>query len=249
MTEQEQSKTGQQPGKTKGVADIVFLLDATGSMGPCIEALKQNIGMFIDSLTQGNNNEVAPVKDWRAKVVGFRDFEEQDPAPLVDNPFVRDASELKAQLTRLECVAGGDTPESMLDALYVVATMGQTDKGAQAEDPNRWRYRSDAARVVVAFTDAPFKEKMSVAAASGGTVDDVSNILTQNRIILSLFAPNFPCYESLSETDKSEWEVIDIPGKTAQESLAAFTSDQENFRKTLRQLAATVSKSTETAAL
>ena len=43
--------TDQPQSKAKGVVDIVFLLDATGSMGPCIAALKTNIGLFIDSLT------------------------------------------------------------------------------------------------------------------------------------------------------------------------------------------------------
>ncbi len=241
--------TDQQQTKTKGVVDIVFLLDATGSMGPCIDALKTNIGLFIDSLTKGNENGVLPVKDWRAKVVGYRDFEYQETPPIVDNPFVRDAAQLKAQLASLTAEAGGDAPESLLDALFTVASMGQTDKGAQEADPNRWRYRSDAARVVIVFTDAPYHEKMSIPAAVGGGLDDVNNIITANRIILSVFAPNFPCYDSLSELDKSEWEVIESPGKSAQEALAEFTSDQANFTKTLKQLAASVSKSAETVAL
>lgn len=241
--------TDQQPQKAKGVVDIVFLLDATGSMGPCIDALKENIGIFVDSLSAGNENGVAPVKDWRAKVVGFRDFEESSPPPFVDNSFVRDAASLRQQLSTLTAEAGGDTPESLLDAIFKVASMGQTEKDAQSDDPAKWRYRSSAARVVVVFTDATFKEPMTISEANGGGLDDVSNIVTANRIILSIFAPNFECYERLSEIDKSEWEVIELPGMTPQQALAKYTSDQENFRNTLRQLAASVSKSTETVAL
>ncbi len=236
----------QQAARAKGVVDIVFLLDATGSMGPCIDALKHNIGLFIDSLTKGNENGVLPVKDWRARVVGFRDFRDQSPPPIVENPFVREPAELKAQLAALESITGTDAPESLLDALYVVASTQQMEKGAQREDPNRWRYRSDAARVVIVFTDAPFHETMSVPGAAGGGLNEVSDIITANRIILSIFAPNFPCYDSLSEIDRSEWEVIELPGKSPQEALAEFTSDQANFGKTLKQLAASVSKSAET---
>src|SRR6188508_3676943 len=35
--------------KTKGVADIVFLIDVSGSMTPIIDALRKNIETFIDS--------------------------------------------------------------------------------------------------------------------------------------------------------------------------------------------------------
>ena len=34
--------------KTKGVCDIVFLIDATGSMQPAIDDLKRNIKMFFN---------------------------------------------------------------------------------------------------------------------------------------------------------------------------------------------------------
>ena len=56
--------------KTKGVADIVFLVDVSGSMAPCIDALRRNIEVFVDSLSKGDANNAAPVKDWRGKVVG-----------------------------------------------------------------------------------------------------------------------------------------------------------------------------------
>ena len=39
--------------KTKGVADIVFVVDISGSMSPCIDALRRNIETFIDSLEPG----------------------------------------------------------------------------------------------------------------------------------------------------------------------------------------------------
>jgi hypothetical protein len=238
--------------KTKGVADIVFLIDVSGSMTPIIDALRKNIEMFIDSLNKGDANNAAPVKDWRGKVVGYRDLEhaEADGLPwLVDNPFVRDAVALKAQLASLRAAGGGDEPESLLDALYKVATMEASPKGAQGEEPNKWRYRSDAARVVVVFTDASFKETLSLPESKGGSLQDVANVVMANRIILSLFAPNFEGYDRLSQIDKSEWEVVEYEGLSPQEALQKFTADPEHFRTTLKQLAASVSKSAETVAL
>jgi hypothetical protein len=238
--------------KTKGVADIVFVVDVSGSMAPCIDALLRNIEAFVDSLSQGNANNAAPVKDWRAKVVGYRDFEaaESEGLPwIVDNPFVQNAGALKAQLATLQAAGGGDEPESLLDALFTVASMEAVPKGSQTIDPGKWRYRSDAARVVVVFTDASFKETMSIPEARGGSLQDVANVVMANRIILSLFAPNFEGYDRLSQIDKSEWEVVEYEGMNAQEALEKFTSDPVNFRNTLKQLAASVSRSAETVAL
>ncbi|HEX8308083.1 MAG TPA: VWA domain-containing protein [Allosphingosinicella sp.] len=238
--------------KTKGVADIVFVVDISGSMAPCIDALRQNIETFVGSLSSGDANNAAPVKDWRAKVVGYRDIEaaESEGLPwIVDNDFVRDPAELKSQLAALQANGGGDEPESLLDTLYKVATMEATAKGAQGVEAGKWRYRSDAARVVVVFTDASFKETMSIPEAKGGSLQDVANVVMANRIILSLFAPNFEGYDRLSQIDKSEWEVVEYEGLNAQEALQKFTSDQANFRNTLTQLAASVSRSAETVAL
>jgi hypothetical protein len=242
----------QSRGKTKGVADIVFVVDISGSMAPCIDALRQNIEAFVDSLSRGDANNAAPVKDWRAKVVGYRDFDsaESEGLPwIVDNGFVRDTAELKNQLAALDANGGGDEPESLLDTLYKVATMEATLKGAQTVEAAKWRYRSDAARVVVVFTDASFKETMGIPEAKGGSLQDVANVVMANRIILSVFAPNFEGYDRLSQIDKSEWEVVEFEGLTPQEALQKFTADPVNFRNTLKQLAASVSRSAETVAL
>ncbi len=238
--------------KTKGVADLVFVVDVSGSMATCIDALRKNIEAFIDSLSRGDGNNVAPVRDWRGKVVGYRDFEaaEADGLPwIVDNPFVRDVGALKSQLGLLKAEGGGDEPESLLDTLYKVASMQASPKGSQTEDPEKWRYRSDAARVVVVFTDAPFKETLSIPEAKGGSLQDVANVIMANRIILSLFAPNFEGYDRLSQIDKSEWETVEFEGLSPQQALQKFTSDSANFRNTLKQLAASVSRSAETVAL
>jgi len=47
--------------KTKGVADLVFLVDVSGRMATCIDALRRNIEAFIDSLSHGDANNAAPV--------------------------------------------------------------------------------------------------------------------------------------------------------------------------------------------
>ena len=113
--------------------------------GPCIDALRKNIEAFIDSLSQGGPNNAAPVRDWRGKVVGFRDIEAAQGEGLpwiMDNSFVTDANALKAQLAALDAAGGGDEPEVAARRLYKVASMEATPKGAQSVDPGKWRYRA-----------------------------------------------------------------------------------------------------------
>jgi hypothetical protein len=227
--------------KVRGVADIVFLIDVTGSMQPCIDALRDNIRTFIDTLSTSDANNSNPIKDWRGRVIGYRDHK-HDAEWLVQFPFVRDTNELKGQLSKLQAQGGGDEPESLLDALYMVSTCPQGAKGEV--DELKWRYLSDASRVVVLFTDATYHAKMTIPEAAGGDVDDVINHLTTSKILLTYFAPNLPCYDELAKLPKSAFECIDIePGMAPHQALSAFTSKPESFTKTMEKLARSVSQS------
>lgn len=233
--------------KVKGVVDIVFLMDASGSMQKCIDRLRDNLGLFIDKLGTVDPNGGGVVKDWRAKVVGYRDYEVDAANWLVDNPFTRDVAGLKAQLSNLTAMGGGDEPESLLDALYAVGSMPAV--GIQdPEEASKWRYKRQAARVVIVFTDAPFKPAIAIPEAKGGTVKDIINLIQANRLILSIFAPPRPCYDELGAADKSEFmPTVDQAGNEV--SIDVFTQDQNRFQTTLEQLAKSVSQSATVEAL
>ena len=235
-----------QYNKVKGVVDICFLIDATGSMQPCIDDIKRNIKNFITMLTTPDANGGVMINDWRACVCGYRDFE-YDPKcgkePMVMNKFTRDPSELESQLNALKAEGGGDEPESLLDALYTVVSRGKTEKGASPED-DKWRYASDAARCVIVFTDASFHPEM--VTIPGGTTADVIQLLQQERIRLSLFAPDMKCHYDLAKLDKSVYEAIEFDESVrgdAVQKLRDFTSNTANFTKTLEALAKSVSQS------
>lgn len=231
--------------KVKGVCDIVFLIDATGSMQPSIDDIKNNIKLFFRTLEQTDANGGAIVKDWRARVIGYRD-PSADSDWYVGNPFVKDAASIEAQLDALQAKGGGDEPEGLLDALYKIATWGNTDKCAQEIDAEKWRYRSDAARCVIVFTDASFHETTTLAEAPGLTWEDVANSAMQERLRISLFAPQMDCYDNLSQIDKCEYMAIPFDPSVKNDAvmkLRDFTADVTNFQKTLIQLAKTVSVS------
>ncbi len=170
-------------------------------------------------------------------MVGYRDYDYPQVPPLVDHPFIDAVEELRIQLASLEAAGGVDEPESLLEALYQVATMPATDRDAPPL-PDHWRHRSAAKRFVIVFTDASFKNPLHHP--EGATLEDVINELMSNRIILHVFAPELPCFAPLSEVDRAEWHVVS-GGADHQESLERFTADQKNFRKILEQLAKTVS--------
>ena len=245
--------------KVKGIADIIFLLDATGSMDSCINDVKENVARFLESLKNPENpQEVAPIRDWRAAVYGYRDFE-ADGADnwLVTNPFTRSPEEVRAQLGTLVATGGGDEPEDLLDALNKIAEIGESSKGG-SEDSWKWRYHTQAARCVVVFTDATFhgcsEDGMEfvkrLASDSGKTGEDVVNAILQNKLRVSVYAPDFSRfgwngYAKLDDAvDKLEYMPIEIGSDNdPQRALAEYTGDRAHFQDTLAQLAKSVSAS------
>ena len=248
------------PPKVKGVVDVVILLDVSGSMQECIDAVKTNISSFITDLGKADANGTALIKDWRIKVCGYRDHEVDGESWFVDNPFVRDAASVQAQLDdpRMNASGGGDEPESLLDALFL---LGQAETaGAQDfESPQKWRPSWAAKRIIAFFTDATYKTPMTLPEASGGTVLDLIHLLQNKKIKICGFIPEWEGYHDLFAMDGSEAhrvatisetpELADLgkPGdagmaamKAAVSALSALSRDSEGFGKLMRQLGKTL---------
>lgn len=228
--------------KKKGIPDIVFLLDATGSMQPCIQAVMQNISTFIDTLNAPDANGGVPIKDWRVRVLGYRDKDADGSQWWVDNPFTSDADEVKRQLAAIEAKGGGDEPESLLDAMYALTQWPVAEKG-EIPSANGWRHRHDATRIAIIFTDASTKPNFKDASGSTGTIDDLINLYHTHRLKVVMFAPEAPGYAELSAMNGLEWEPVGTLGDNPVEALAQFTGNRDNFRKVMEALAKTVSVS------
>lgn len=249
--------------KIKGVVDIVVLLDVSGSMQECIEAVKGSISTFINNLQSKDANNGSPIKDWRMKICGYRDHQHSEANWFTDNPFVRDVAAVQAQVSaaNMQAEGGGDEPESLLDALYKLAKMdvaGPQDH----EDPNKWRARGTAARAVIFFTDATFKNPMTIPEAGGGGIPDVITAILSGDIILCGFCPEWHGYSEIGVVDKALIDYVahisDTPalaglGKPGDEGMAAMqasigalkamVADSAIFTKIMVQLARSIAKS------
>lgn len=182
-----------QSQKLKGFCDIVICVDATGSMSPCIEALKSQIRTFIDGLEKPRDANTLPL-NWRLKVVGFRDLIAGENFINIDGPMVKTASEAQAQVDLLEAGGGGDEPESALDALWHAAA--KTEWRPTKEDP------SPARRVVVLFSDAsshPSLHHDTVSAgAAGNDINAVRLALAENSVYAYVWAPESSAWTELA---------------------------------------------------
>lgn len=225
--------------KVKGVVDLVLIVDITGSMQHCIDELRVNLEDFVKWMTEPGPNNNAPVTDWRIKVIGYRDVF-ADSRPLEDYPFTNDLRQVKANLQALKAEGGDDEPESLLDALYYVANIGETERD-EAPRPDRWRKRHTAKRAVVIFTDATYHNKMK----NGGDLGDVMHACMANGLYVAVFAPDAECYDEMTQMsgldlESYPYDRTDLHG--AARALREITKDRKRFRRTLESLAKTVSR-------
>jgi len=225
--------------KKIGVPDIVFLLHASGSMNECIQAVTQNISTFVDTLSASDANGGVLIKDWRIRVLAYRDRPADGSYWFIDNPFTSDIAEVKSQLAAIEAKGGGDEPESLLDAMYTLTQWSAAEKGTTAS-PTGWRHRHDAARVVVIFTDASCHPTFKTTTGTDGSVDDLIQAYHANKLKVVMYAPEAPLYADLAAMNGMEWEPVGKLGENPVQALRDYTSNTNNFRKVIKDLAKTV---------
>ena len=132
-------------------ADIVFVIDCTGSMRPLLDQVKERALVFADELRCAMAEHERELHSLRVRIVGFRDCyaDLEDPAcpPFVESRFFslpEEREDFTAFLNALEPVGGGFPPESALEALHLAfrSPWKQPEKGECRR------------QIVVLFTDA-----------------------------------------------------------------------------------------------
>lgn len=163
-----------------GKADIVFVVDTTGSMSSPISNVRSNINSFVTKLAEDK-------VDVRLGLVEYKDIYEDGSNTTKSYDWYTSVSDFKTQLGSLGISGGGDTPESAVDALYCAGNM---------------KFRSGVKKYIILVTDANYKNGISTD--SSYTMEDEISSLVSKGVVTSVVtrAGYFTDYSSLvSQTD------------------------------------------------
>lgn len=168
----------------KARADLVFVIDTTGSMNDKIDGLIESCESFVDKLARKRI-------DWVAAVVGFGDLTVEGDR-IVATPFSSSADRVKALLRGLPRYSGGGNEgESSLEALQ--AALSQTG------------YRQGAVKVLVLITDEPaLQRKLHPATVTG--------MLREAGAIAFVLSPNIKYFRAMATETGGEWWKVDSGG-------------------------------------
>ena len=119
-----QVQTGHADSKHVSRIDVVFALDTTGSMGGLIQAAKEKIWSIASSMAQAN-----PAPEIRMGLVAYRDRGDSYVTRVID--LSADLDSVYASLMDFQAGGGGDTPESVNQALNEAVTKISWSQDAQ----------------------------------------------------------------------------------------------------------------------
>ena len=169
---------------TRALADLVFVIDTTGSMNDKIDGLIESCQSFVDRLATRHI-------DWAAAVVGFGDLTVEGDR-IVATPFSSSADRVKELLRRLPRYSGGGNEgESSLEALRAAL--------------NQPGYRADAMKVLVLITDEPALQRQLRPAT-------VTGMLREAGALAFVLSPNIKYFRSMAADTGGEWWNVESGG-------------------------------------
>lgn len=125
--------------------DIVMCIDATGSMAPIINEVKDNALSFYQKFVDGMEEAEKSVDQLRIKVIVFRDYI-CDSDPMVESDFFvlpEQSDSFRRFVSDIEASGGGDTPENALEAIALALKSKWTTNGSKRR------------HAILVFSDAP----------------------------------------------------------------------------------------------
>jgi uncharacterized protein YegL len=194
--------------------DVVFLLDATGSMGDEIAVIKEKMREMISAIALGE-----PSPDVRFGIVAYRD--RGDEYVTRRYPLTRDIDQTVEDLRDIEAAGGGDYPESLNEGLHV------------ALHDMAWDRSERAARLVFLIADAPphldyaqdfdYRDEADAAAREGIVVHTIgaSGLDEKGEDVLRHVAATtqgefqWLAYESRYVDEDGEEVVVRVEGRVA----------------------------------
>lgn len=170
-----------------GKADIVFIIDSTGSMKNAIEQVKDSVSKFANELDENKVNV-------RVGLVEYKDIYEDSTNSTKSYGWFEDIGEFKKQLNKLDASGGGDAPESVVDALNVMLL--------------NLKFRNDVSKYAILITDASYKN--GTVNDNNYTLEEMTDELCKEEIIMTVItnSNNASDYENLVK--KTNGRIEDI---------------------------------------
>jgi uncharacterized protein YegL len=191
---------------TKECADIVFLIDISGSMTPVLSAVKDNITKLVDTLANDTQRQWDIRLDFLAHTSGnglmrYRSVRFDNSIDVLNSLyhhkpepaqyfFTTDIAKFKSRLAELET----DCDETTLMALDTAL-----------EYP--WRPAQEGHRAIVLLTDEQIETGEHVEEQVAQLTKLIEKI-HRKRVKLFIIAPDSDAFQTLSRADKSEYEII-----------------------------------------
>ena len=172
--------------KLQTTADIVFCIDSTGSMIPCIKQIKEGLVTFVHSV------QSAAEVDFRIRLIAYRDL--HDPSAQNDRKwfageFTPSADIFQAELSAIVADGGGDHRggESTLDALYMAVH-------------SAWRSNVHKSIVVVTDDDThPTLHPSTYNLPDNDSFRVIQDLQTLANAMLFLVVPRCPLYQQMEQ--------------------------------------------------
>ncbi len=197
--------------------DIVFVMDATGSMDHILEIVKKNALSFYDDLMGVMATKGKRIYELRAKVIAFRDYAADGENAMLETDFFnlpQESKEFSEVVATLQPDGGGDEPEDGLEALAYAMKSDWTKGG----DKRR--------HIIVVWSDAS-THKLGATRSSqyypatmvadfdqlttmwDGTPEE-GGVMDHNAKRLIIYAPDEPYWSTISQS----WDgVVHFPSE------------------------------------
>ena len=139
--------------KKAGAADIVFVVDRSGSMGGTINTVRRNVNEFARNLAKDGVAARFGLATYSDEVYGRRSGKTDEGTILTkfgETYFTTDPVELEKALEKIKIAHGGDSPETATPALTKIVSTYDWSKSPKNK------------KFVVLLTDARMKEDPSI---------------------------------------------------------------------------------------
>ena len=186
--------------------DLVFVIDATGSMTDLIDIVKKNALNFYPDVQKVMSKKGKTIQSLRIKVIAFRDYVEDKENAMLRTDFFNlpdEGDDFRDTVNSIEAFGGGDEPEDGLEALaFAIRSKWNTEGMKRRQIIVVW---SDASTHPLGFGKAEPNYPKKMAADFNeltrwwGDKQD-EGYMSHNAKRLIMFTPDLPGWSEITKT-------------------------------------------------